>query len=189
MGGKGTVAKGSSVKYGTGKYDSQAHLGKGKGQKLLPPAAGEGYAKPTPNTGGAVVRDGVEGHGSVGRGYQTDAHSGMHHGKRGEAVGNKNDLHMDFNSPLYSEGRGLNNENPGHITASEYAKGNAGAKALAHSMQHSTKAEHMPRPSQTPHVFSRPPMKEAHGYSHGPSQRSGPHRLSGHGNAHFLGRK
>jgi hypothetical protein len=184
-----TTAKGSSVKYGTGTYDSQAHAGKGKAQKLLPPAAGSRWNKPTPNTGGAIVRDGVEGHGDKKRGYQTDAHSGLYHGRHGEAVGHKNDLHQEFTGPLWSEGRApmSPDHGPGHLTSYDHA--NKGSKATAHGMGISTKAEHHPPASKSPHEFTKLPTREAHGYGHGPGQRNGWLRSSGHAKAHQVGRK
>jgi len=93
MGGKGTVTKGSSIKYGSGHYDSTAHSGKGKSQKLMPPAAGERYNRPTLHTNEAPVYDGLHAkRGYKGSGYNTDAHSTFHHGKDGEAVASKDSI-------------------------------------------------------------------------------------------------
>ena len=63
----------------SGQYDKSSHDGHGKGQKLLGGSAGEGRAGSTPHASGQVARDGVEGHGSVRRSYQTDAHGDKHH--------------------------------------------------------------------------------------------------------------
>jgi hypothetical protein len=42
---------------------------------------------------------------------------------------------------------------------------------------------------RTPHAFDRPSVKGSHGYGHGPSERSGALRLSGHAGAHRIGSK
>jgi hypothetical protein len=42
---------------------------------------------------------------------------------------------------------------------------------------------------RTPHTFDRPSVKGSHGYGHGPSERSGALRLSGHAGAHRIGSK
>src|SRR5882672_9685434 len=81
---------------GDGTYDKSAHGGHGKGQKSLGDTAGPGRNNSTPHAAHAIARDGVEGHGTVKRGYQNDAHSMNFHGKSGEAVGNKSD-HRPFN--------------------------------------------------------------------------------------------
>jgi hypothetical protein len=174
--GKGTVTKGSSVKYGSGQYDSTPHGGKGKEQKLLPPAAGEGYNKPTPHTNEATVRDGVEGKGSRKRGYQMDAHSGLYHGPKGEAVGHSSDLRpMEYDHPLYSEG-GEGKE-----------VGNVGTGR--HHSEGSGKAEHHPPAPKTAHIFPTTGSAGAHGFGHTGSQRQGVLRMSGHTKGHQIGKR
>jgi len=173
----GKYKAGSSVKYGTGQYDSQSHQGKGKNQKLLPPAAGDGYNKPTPNTGSAPVRDGKQGKGSKSGGYQIDAHSGKHHGSSGQAVGHRDDMHQDYATELYSEGRPLSDErnNPGFV-----ADGGHG---------HPHRAQHHPAPTGAPDKFGHLKNEGAHGYGHGSGQKSGYLRMSGHSNAHQVGKR
>ena len=174
----------NSVSYGSGQYDRQAHEGSGrphagfaKTQKALSPAAGEGRNSSTPNANNQPVRDGVEGKGDKKRGYQTDAHSGSYHGKNGEAVGHKSDLHMQYDKELYSEGREYAPEgkNPGHIMTTSQSK--------------ATKAAHHPPVSNVPHRFDRQPSRESHGFGYGNSQKSGHLRMSGHSHAHLLGKK
>lgn len=173
----GKYKAGSTVKYGTGEYDSQSHKGRGKSQKLLPPAVGDGYNRPTPNSGSAPARDGVEGHAGKKRGYQIDAHTGLHHGPRGQALGHADDLHQDYSTQLYSEGRALAGErnNPGFV-----ADGGHGDKH---------RAQHHPAPSQTPDKFHKPSDDGAHGYRYGSSQKKGFLRMSGHSKAHQVGRR
>lgn len=168
---------GSSVKYGTGQYDKSAHKGGGKNQKLMPPAVGTGYGKPTPNSPSAIARDGVEGHANPKRGYQTDAHSGSHHGKNGEAVGHKSDLHMNYDKELYSEGREAPPEgrNPGHISQTSQGK--------------AAKAAHHPPVNNASHKFEKLPAKDAHGFGYGSSNKSGHLRMSGHSRAHQVGKR
>lgn len=164
----------NSVSYGTGQYDKSGHGGTGTKQKMLSPAAGEekGATKHAPS---AIARDGVEGKGSPGRGYQTDAHSGSHHGKSGEAVGHKNDFHMDYGETLYGEGRGYAPEgkNPGHIMESTNSK--------------ATKAAHHPEVTGPTHKF--PQMKGGDGFGYGSGQRNGHLRMSGHSRAHQVGKR
>lgn len=175
----------------SGSYDKSSHGGKGKDQKLMPPAVGAGYNRPTPHAGGAVVRDGVQGEGGPKRGYQTDAHSGLYHGKRGEAVGHKQDISpMKYDAPLYSEGRPLAADGKGPTFAPAHEHPTKGSKATAHPIINmGSKAAHHPPASKTPHEFSKLPAGGSHGYGHSPAQHSGWHRLSGHSNAHQIGKK
>jgi len=151
---------------------------------ILGPTAGEekGTTKFGPS---AIARDGVEGKASSKRGYQADAHSGLHHGKNGEAVGHRGDLHMNFDDQLYSEGRGLSDSNPGHVEG-------YGART-ATSSQHgkaSGKADHHPRMPGTTHKFEQMPASSSHGYGHtGSSQCDGHLRLSGHSKSHQVGKR
>ena len=185
-----TVTKGSSVKYGTGQYDSQAHGGKGKGQKLLGTSAGVGRDGPTPHTSGAVARDGAEGHGGRKRGYQTDAHSGLYHGRSGEAVGHRQDLRpMEYDTQLHGEGGRPIPDGHGPAHLQHYTHSNKGTKVAAHPLGMSNKAEHHPPASKAPHEFTRLPSKESHGYGHQGSQRDGWLRHSGHSKGHRVGHR
>jgi hypothetical protein len=150
---------GSSVKYGSGTYDSTAHKGKGKAQKLLPPAAGEGYAKPTPHTNSAPVFDG---------------HAGTK-GTRG-FKGSDDNRPMVYDGKLHGEGEYRDMVDGGPSRASHLGHG-------------SGKAEHLPNMSSTPHKFNTNTSKDAHGWGHTGSQRVGVFRTSGHAKGHFLGRK
>lgn len=173
-----------------GSYDKQAHAGKGKDQKLLFPAVGASPNRPTPHATKAVVRDAVQGEGGPKRGYQMDAHSGLYHGKRGEAVGHKQDNRpMDYNSSLYSEGRPLSPDGDGPTFVPNHAHGTKGSKATAHPLGHSTKAAHHPPAPKGAHEFTKLPAGGGHGYGHAPAQQSGWLRLSGHANAHQIGKK
>lgn len=169
-----TTAVGSSVSYGTGSYDSQAHRGYGKNQQLQPPATGTGYNKPTPHASSATVGDGIKGNG---RGYQTDAHTSIHHGPNGQAIGVKDDNRpFDWSSPLHSEG-------------SEGSVGHAGYSNTGGAKGHgkaSGKAEHHPGMAE-PHAFNKPAMSEPHGYRHDGEQKVGTLRMSGHRQAHRVG--
>lgn len=172
---------GNTLKYGGkgGEYDSHAHSGVGRQQENNTKVSkGEGYNKPTPHSSGAVVRDGVEGHGSKKRGYQTDAHTEAHH-NHGEAVGNKGDNKpFNWESPLYAEGKGnFNGEDKGQTFIKDHNHGTP------------NKAAHHPRMSDEPHRFSKPPMTEAHGYGHSATNRKGALRMSGHDGAHCVGTK
>lgn len=185
-----TVTKGSSVKYGSGQYDKTAHSGGGKAQKLRPPAVGTGYDSPTPHASGAIARDGVEGHGSKKRGYQIDAHSGLYHGRQGEAVGHRQDLRpMDYSTELHGEGGHPIPDGHGPSHLQKYDHANKGTKVAAHPLGMSNKAEHHPPASKTPHEFTRLPSKEAHGYGHQGSQRDGWLRSSGHSKGHQIGKR
>lgn len=173
-----------------GQYDKQAHGGAGKGQKSLSPTAGPGRNGPTPHTGGAIVRDGESGHGSPRRGYQTDAHTSLHHGKHGEAIGHKNDSGpMEYTASLYSEGRPTSEGGTGPNFVPKHDHGTKGSHATAHPLGHTTKAEHHPPAMGTAHKFSYMTSREAHGYSYAPSQHDGPLRNSGHAKAHRIGKK
>lgn len=174
---------GNTLKYGGkgGEYDNHAHKGSGRQQNLYPPAAGEDYNKPTPHhrDGSQVpARDGTHGHGSAKRGYQTDAHSEAHH-HHGEAVGKKEDNKpFNWESPLHAEGKkNFIGKDSGHTFLE------------AKSGPNSNKAEHHPRMSDEPHRFSRPPLKDAHGYGHSATNRMGHLRLSGHDGGHMVGTK
>lgn len=181
-----------------GGYDKQAHGGVGRGQNNLPgssrnlrtkhlsPGKGEDYNKATPHAAGAVVADGI----GRGRGYQVDAHSGLYHGRKGEAVGHKTDqAPMQWTSELYSEGRPLasENNNPGYVQGHDHPT--KGSHATAHSMGHSTKAEHHPPTSGKAHEFNYMSSREAHGFGYSPSQHKGPLRMSGHAYGHQIGCK
>ena len=178
--------KSSSVKYGTGSYDSSAHGGKGKGQKILGGSAGEGRDGSTPRAHNQPVHDG---HGASGgarspkAGYQHDAHTDKHHGKSGEAVGHKSDSHIPYDAHLHSE------------TGSDkidYKTQNLGANpGFLEHYQHGTsaKAAHHPPATGKSHEFTRLPSTEAHGYGHTPSQRNGWLRSSGHSKGHQVGRR
>jgi len=167
----------------SGQYDKSSHDGHGKGQKLLGGSAGEGRAGSTPHASGQVARDGVEGHGSVRRSYQTDAHGDKHHGKTGEAVGHKSDMHQPYDAHLHSE------------TGSDkidYKSQNLGANpGFLEHYQHGTsaKAAHHPPATGKTHEFSKLPSSEAHGYGHSPAQRDGWLRSSGHRMGHRVGKR
>lgn len=165
---------GSSVKYGTGFYDSQAHKGVGKEQKALGPSAGENNGSgPTLHTREAVVRDGVEGKGAPKRGYQIDAHTGLHHGPNGGAVGHFDDLRpMRYENRLYSEG------SDDHASAHVETAPNRGRSA---------RAEHHPAPGGPAHKFSYMSASGAHGYGHSGGQVDGALRHSGHARGHRIG--
>lgn len=167
---------GSSVKYGTGFYDSQAHKGFGKEQKALGPSAGENSGSgPTPHTKSAVVRDGVQGKGAPKRGYQADAHTGLYHGPNGQAVGHLDDLRpMRYDNSLYSEGD--------KDYASEHIE-------TARNKGRSAKAEHHPRTGGETHKFKYESASQAHGYGHTGSQVDGALRHSGHSRGHQVGKR
>ncbi len=176
--------KSSSVKYGTGSYDKSAHSGAGKSQKLLWPAVGEKPNTTTPRAAsGQIARDGVEGHGSVKRGYQHDAHSSSHHGKSGEAVGHKNDSHIPYDSHLHSE------TGSDKIDMSQQNLGANPGFVEHHQHGNGTKAVHHPPVTGKPHEFARLPSRESHGYGHTPAQRNGWLRSSGHSKAHMVGKR
>lgn len=168
------------ISYGgkDGCYDDHAHGGHGRGQDNKPPAKGAGYDKPTPHASGAVVRDGTEGHGSKKRGYQTDAHSEAHH-NYGEAVGRKEDIRpMNYDSPLYAEGKGNFNRTDHGQTFIGPAGHGAGPN----------KAEHHPRMGEA-HSFAKPSgAKESHGFGYSATNRRGDLRFSGHDGAHQIGK-
>lgn len=160
-------------------YDSHAHAGKGKAQKLLWPAVGASPNKPTPHSSSAVVGPPQgAGHGKKGKGYNTDAHASNHHGKDGEAVGHTDSFRpMEYKSQLQSEGKG-------GLTP------NGGGPAFVHDYHHNspTKAAHHPRMGE-PHKFDRPPSQEAHGFGHSGGERKGHLRMSGHSKGHRVGAK
>jgi hypothetical protein len=160
--------------YGSSGYDSQAHMGKGKAQKLLWPAVGEHPNKATPGARQAVMSH--AGAGGRGKGYNTEAHTTTHHGKSGEAAGHRDDLRpMKYDGALQSEGRGdLPSGGP--------------AMVMKHNHGTSNKAEHHPR-SGEPHRFDRPPATEAHGFGYSSAQRKGHLRMSGHSKGHLIGCK
>lgn len=158
-----------------GSYDKTAHGGHGKGQKILGPTAGPDRSGSTPHSSGAVARDGVEGRGGPKRGYQADAHSGLHHGRGGEAVGSKNDFGlMNYDHQLYGEGSSMP-----HV----------GIKTSGKHGAVMPRAEHHPAPTGQPHRFREGSVNAAHGYGHGPSQRSGVLRYSGHVRGHQVGKR
>lgn len=172
----GKYKAGSSVSYGTGEYDSQAHKGAGKHGKSLGPSAGQEKGA-TKHAGKAIAHDTATG-GRAGKvGYQTDAHTGLHHGSRGQAIGHRDDLHQDYSAELYSEGRPLAGErnNPGFV-----ADGGHG---------HPHRAQHHPAPSGAPDKFSKPSDDGAHGYRYGSGQKKGFLRMSGHAKAHRIGQR
>jgi hypothetical protein len=196
----GKLAGKNTVSYKTGSYDSSSHAGHGTKQKLLWPAAGTDLEGPTPGAtrGRTPVRDGIEGKGSAKRGYQTDAHSGLHHGKSGEAVGHLDDLHMNYDSPLHSEGKELNTNNPSHTKGGGHnrAESNSGpskkgAGVSGSSSGHgkaSGKADHHPRMGGPVSKFEQ--MTNGHGFGHESSgQRAGHLRLSGSSKAHQVGKR
>ena len=170
---------GSSVSYGTGQYDSQAHGGHGRGQTKLSPTAGKdkGATKGASDSPPVYDKTGSGQKESGKIGYQMDAHTGLHHGKRGQAVGHIDDLHMDFDSQLYSEGRPLAGErqNPGFV-----ADG-------GHGNPH--RAQHHPTPTGAPDKFQKIADGGAHGYRHEGEQKKGYLRMSGHSGAHLIGKR
>jgi hypothetical protein len=153
-----------------GGYEKDAHGGVGKGQKLLKPAVGMGNNRPTPHTEPIPHR----GHGAEAHGYNKDAHTHKHHGKGGEAVGHVGDNEpMGYHGQLQGEGR-VN-------------------KPFAHNQGHHTTkigfADHHHHPVGEAHSFRGSGHDGTHGFGHSSSQREGPHRLSGHPNAHRIGRR
>jgi len=152
---------------GKGKgYDGSSHGGSGRNQNLMWPAAGELYNKPLPHTGQAVVGPPQgAGHSGKGEGYQTDAHTGSHHGPNGQAVGSVDDHKpMRWKSPLHTEN-----------VAGMPKEGSHG------------KAMHHTQPQGDAHRFKT--SNSGHGYGHSVSQMKGPLRMSGHSRAHRIGAK
>jgi len=169
---------GSSVKYGTGSYDSQAHKGVGRDQKALSPTAGENNGSgSTLHTRNAIVRDGVSGKGAPKRGYQIDAHTGTHHGPNGQAMGHLDDIRpARYERQLLSEGDGDGAAHTKHIETAP----NRGRPA---------RAEHHPAPGGETHKFKYGSAGEAHGYGHSGSQVEGALRHSGHSRGHRIGKR
>jgi hypothetical protein len=169
----------TKVSYGTGQYDSHSHAGHGKKQKLLPPAVGEHYNRATPGARNAVVGppEGA-GHGKRGKGYNTEAHTETHHGTSGQAMGHKDDIKpMCYDTATHSEGRGALDGHGGP------------SKIMGHNHGTTNKAEHHPRMSNEAHKFKQPMTDGAHGYGHSGGQRQGMLRMSGHQQAHRIGKK
>ena len=168
----------TKVSYGTGQYDSHGHGGHGKKQKIMFPAVGEGFNKATPGARNAVVGppEGA-GHGKKGKGYNTEAHSDAHHGASGAAVGTKSDNGpMCYDQSLHGEGRGAIDGHGGP------------SKIMGHNHGTTNKAEHNPRSGEA-HHFPHPMTDGAHGYGHSGNQKHGSLRMSGHSNAHRIGKK
>lgn len=157
-----------------GDYDSTAHKGSGKAQKLLPPAVGQGYNKPTPHSKSAVVGEVMQA--GKGAGYQTSAHTETHHGKSGQAMGHRDDIKpMKYDTPTHMEGRGS-------------LDSHGGPNFTARMSSSANKAAHHPRAGEA-HSFPSNNGSSSHGWGHSSAQRKGPLRMSGHQRGHRVGSK
>lgn len=106
--------------------------------------------------------------------YDTEAHSTMHHGKGGKAVGAPREAApMDYDRKTFAEGA---MSQP--VAGYEGLKG--GKVGLA---EHHTGTGH----GGAPHQF--PQSRGSHGFGHPAPVRSGALRMSGHQGAHRIGKK
>jgi len=90
---------------------------------------------------------------------------------------------MEYKSKLHSESGS---------TKIDYKSQNLGANpGFVEHYQHSSsaKANHHPPVEGKAHTFKMATSREAHGYGHGPGQREGVFRNSGHKGAHMVGKR
>lgn len=153
-------------------YETSAHKGSGKAMKLTPPAVGTGSGSPTRNAGKGPVGSGGA------KQYETDAHSNMAHGKGGSAVGAPNEsAPMDYDRKTNAEGA---KSQP--VAGHEDLSGKSGPGLAEHHAGHDGWGG-------APHNYPKASGSGGHGFSHPAHLRRGNLRLSGHANAHQIGKK
>lgn len=128
--------------------------------------------------GGAHAR---QPHGkSAGAGDENRAEDKKHWGERGEGGHEREHNKPVANIPANTEGSELaENCGMGHAKQPHGTGIGAGTTDIAE--------HHKPSHMGSPHTFRQPEMKEAHTFAG--SHKSGQHRLSGHKDAHMIGKR
>lgn len=153
-------------------YETSAHMGSGKAMKLTPPAVGTGYARPTREAGKGPVGSGGA------KQYETDAHSNMHHGQGGRAVGAPREAApMDYDRKTNAEGA---KSQP--VAGHEGLGGKSGPGLAEHHAGHDGWGG-------AAHSYPKASGSGGHSFGHPVPLRRGALRLSGHAGAHQIGKK
>jgi hypothetical protein len=189
-------------------YSSEAHKGAGKSQKLLPPAAGTGWNKPTrdasrsPEGGREYEASAHEGSGkrqkltkpAVGTGYNKptpNAAKAPGDGKKGYELNAHSEAYHGKSGEAVGEKRDAAPMDYGRKTWAEGAKSQpvAGHEGLSGSSGVGMAEHHVGHDGHggAGHQFPKASGSGGHSFGHPADLRRGALRLSGHSGAHRIG--